>query len=264
MFIPVTTILPFYFGRYALLASSASAVGASVGNIIFPYVLQFWQTSYGWRYSLVYLACVLIQGTVVAAFFPNRPPKNYNAHDSHSRNDKSNCRSVILKPRCLSLYISSGLSVVGYCIFIIFVADFLTINGYTLDQAAFALSMMGMGTLTSRIVGTIFGISLRNTSIHVVCSSMAIRCVCTFFLVLPISLPLVVFVVFFFGFTWGFQLSLIAIATSDVISDIAYLAAAIGLLSCVMGVVICIAPFLASKYSSTATIFPVLHIIAKQ
>ena len=244
----MTTIIPFYFGRYALLASSASTVGASVGNIIFPYVLQFWQTSYGWRYSLVYLACVLLQGTVVAAFVPNRSPKNYNAQDSHSRNDKSDWRSVILKPRCLSLYISSGLSAVGYCIVTIFVADVLTVHGYTLDQAAFALSMMGMGNLACRIVGTIFGITLRNNSIHIVCSSMAIRCVCTLFLMLPISLPLVVLVMFFFGFTWGCQFSVMAIVTSDVIRDITYMPAATGLLCCVMGVVICIAPFLASKY----------------
>ena len=119
-----------------------------------------------------------------------------------------------------------------------------------MDQAAFILSMFGLGSLAARISGVLFGVPLKTKSVHVVSVAIFLRCLATFIFAFYDSLVIVTSVVFTFGFTYGLHIAFIATMTADVVSDIKYMPATVGLVTSGYGVAICTTPFLASKYES--------------
>ena len=244
------TIIPLVFSqKFAVVTVSLSTLLTSIFILIYPYVFQGWITEHGWRHSLVYIACIVMQCTVVAALVPSRSRITHPARRDAATGNTTTC-PVPLRPRCVCLYAITSFGVMSNAVLFTLAVDYILFCGYTIDQAVFALFMFGIGSLLARLIAIPIGIPFPNISIHMLTESVAMRVVCSFVLAFSNEFSVIVTCLFVIGVGWGFHLCFLVTSTADVVRlyDIAFMPTVMGIVTLVLGVTICVGPLSASKY----------------
>ena len=248
MYLPSVTAIPFVFDKNVIIAASGSTIPLSMCILIYPYLYRYLIKEYGWRTTMVVMACLTAQGTVAGALLPARPLLQRQPASSSptQTNTKKKCPSF-LDFRCLCLYATSALGIVSNGVLFSLAADYVLTSGFTIEKATFALFLFGLGSLIARISVMLIGRLMKSKSLHMQTASIAMR---TFFcFILPFAksfIPIAIAMVAF-GLGWGIHMALFTTTANELVNK-KNLARVIGIISLIFGFVMFLSPIIASMY----------------
>ena len=250
MYVPSVTILPFVFDKNIVLAAAASTFPLAIALMVFPYLFMYWLYTYGWRHSLILIACLTAQATVAAALLPSLPQGRVQKAVPHAPQKVTRTRTwtcpVVLQPINICLYLTSGMGLAGNSIIFTLAADYVLACGFTIEYASLALLLFGVGSLAIRFVIAALGRPLRKKSVYMQTASIAIRSIASFGLPFAKTFTSIGVAMVVFGVGWGIHLSLFTTVANDIVGK-THVALVIGLISFTNGTVMFLTPLAASK-----------------
>ncbi|XP_066268283.1 monocarboxylate transporter 13-like [Branchiostoma lanceolatum] len=167
MYTPCITMVGRYFKKRRALANGLGLSGSGVGTFAFPPVFQLLIDHYGWRGSLFIVAGVALQGCMFGALLrpiyldediDDKKRTKSNDTKAHSRRHwtcLSLCKlldlSLFQKPYFVVFIFASMLVIFGNFIPFVHLVAHARSVGTAAQEAAFLVSVVGIGDLVSRI-----------------------------------------------------------------------------------------------------------------
>ena len=205
-------MIPLIFDVHVNIAAGISSAIAGIGLIGFPYMFDLLISHFGWRYSMVILSCISLQGVAMAAMiFPSelRRPKQPQL-SSHV----NICRDMFSWPAIL-LYGSTFLGVCPALIFSILVPDHALSCGLTALDGSLVLTIAGVGNFIGRFGSGLVGNYTKGKSVLLIMMSFSSRTLMVFLPRINTFWPMTA-IAFVVGIGWGVHASVFATSIAEV------------------------------------------------
>lgn len=153
-----TKAINMWFDRNRGLALALALCGTGVTASIVPPLTHFLVSEYGWRGAYIGLGVIGLVFTLplVVVFFPAGGPAGVMKEDGTSAPDELHgfsARQGYSKPSFLKLAIALGLFSTSICAFTTNAVPVLLAQGLTAAVAASVAGLLGIGSITGRLVG---------------------------------------------------------------------------------------------------------------
>ena len=205
------TVIPLVFDRYVNVAAGVASVIGGAAIIGFPYVFESWISGLGCRTALVCLACMALQGAVMAALISPSQMRRKQTVTPES------CHHL-MKKTCslwsLSLYIASALGSLPLLIFQLLAPDQAVQAGFNYHQAYSVISIAGMGSVIGRCLVALTGKYTRGSSVLIITLALVSRASVIVFPSISSYWSLVTLAVVI-GLGWGIQATLVSTAVAE-------------------------------------------------
>ena len=209
---PGVTVIPLIFDVHVNIAAGISSAIAGIGLIGFPYMFDFLISHFGWRYSMVILSCILLQGVVMAAMvFPSELRRSKQPQLS---SNVTMCRDIFSWPAIL-LYVSTFLGFCPALIFSILVPDHALSCGLTVLDGSLVLATAGVGNFIGRLGCGLVGNYTKGLSVLLIMLSFSSRTLMIFLPMITTFWPMAA-VAFVVGIGWGVHASVFATSIAEV------------------------------------------------
>ena len=90
---PAIVVVGYYFDKYRTVASGIASVGAGVGMMSFPPLIQFFMDYYSWREIMVFISCLYAQICVFGALMMPLPLNDLDS-TVEVKSDNSNVKPI--------------------------------------------------------------------------------------------------------------------------------------------------------------------------
>ncbi len=244
VYAPTIALVGLYFKDRFNLAAAISSIGTCVGAMIFPQIIGFLISSYGWRGAVLILGAINCHVAVSCCLYrplkklepipkgdATKSSKALAVEESKSKNEASGnklrrvCKAtskatgipkLCMKPYFPIVLFSAFVSGITFYCPIIYIAPRVMQHNYSKSQAALLLSLFGVGQILARVIqGLVFGFKcLLTHTVYFLSMSIGAVALFTFgftsnFGVLGVSAVIL-------GITTGIFVTLMYVIASDV------------------------------------------------
>ena len=148
-------LLPGYvFDKNKDIALAVSSTGGGIGMLTIPYLLHYLIREYGWRYTIMLLGCGSAQGCIVGLLSREREIKR---DPSTTKPQAGKTLKLFFNFNFDMLFLTLLLWNFGGLMSLFYLADMVKESGFTKEEAALTISMIGASSIGIRIILSITG-----------------------------------------------------------------------------------------------------------